>query len=459
MRTGRPLTLLGCLFALAVAGCAEGHEGPAGDDPVRPGGKADDAFASGPMVVTGAFDGSQRFAMWVDTLKFARTIKDTAGRQLSFTYFINTCFYDRTVRGSAIGTALSDREQIVRWALTQQAINEGHEIANHSVRHKDGSTWTEAQWKTEIDEFHAQTDTHLFKPIRDIAGKPVFPQWSAAAGSAAGTVGATCSSDGECGSGSCLALTPTQGFCTQRCNSRHVCPNQTVCGAPDWNEDTDVCVPMPQYPVVHNGVELFSASGAANLANADLVPYRVLGFRAPQLGQDQALYEVLSARGYLYDTSMVIAPGPPVRTVSNRKVYGGLYQFPLMKNPGSLAIPMDYNYLVNDGTGERMLADYKASVVASYKRGRQPWNIGHHFSLWKSGAYWSAMQDAFRFAAAGCPDAGGAKQCERVDFSNFAQLGNRLDGRGDGALWVDETIEDYQIDVPHEGEDGDDHAH
>src|SRR5688572_15291004 len=82
MPTIRQLTLLGCLFTVAATGCTDGQDESAGGDRIRPGGKADDAFASGPMVITGAFDGSQRFAMWVDTLKFARTVKDSAQRQL-----------------------------------------------------------------------------------------------------------------------------------------------------------------------------------------------------------------------------------------------------------------------------------------------------------------------------------------------------------------------------------------
>ena len=84
--------------------------------------KADIAFQDGSLALTGAFDGSKRFGMWVDTIAFARTIPG-----LHFTYFINTCYYDHTVTGSAIGTSHSRDEDIVRMALTQQAINEGHE--------------------------------------------------------------------------------------------------------------------------------------------------------------------------------------------------------------------------------------------------------------------------------------------------------------------------------------------
>jgi hypothetical protein len=427
------------LFATACSASLEAPEDL--DLAPRPGGKADDAFAQGPMYLTGAFDGSQRFAMWVDTMTFARKIEREHGKKLGFTYFINTAYYDRTVRGSWIGTASNDREAAVRWALTQQAVNEGHEIADHTVRHQDGSTWSAAKWRAELAEFHALVEKHLFTPVRDDDGEPVFPRWVPAPAAAAGQVGAACATDDECDSKSCLAVAPDQGFCTQPCNSKKLCPNDTVCGAPTFTTDTDVCIPMPEFPVVHDGVELFSVGGVPNLEA--LEPYRVIGFRAPQLGIDKALYEVLTELGYRYDTSMVIGVGPPARAVKDRQVFASIYEFGLMKNKGSLTIPMDFNYKVNNGTEARMQADYRKSIVDAYGRGRQPWNIGHHFALWQGGGYWRAMQDAFEFAARGCPDAAGAAQCAEVAFPTFQELADKLDGKADGALWIDPDLEDH----------------
>jgi hypothetical protein len=441
-------------LTLLTACASSGGDAPI-DEPLRLGGKADGAFSAGPMYLSGAFDGSQRFAQWIDTMRFARTMNADYGKPLAFTYFINTCYYDHTVKGSWIGTSANTQEEIVRWALTQQAVNEGHEIGDHTVRHQDGSKWTLAQWRMELGEFHALVAKHLFQPIYDEDGAPVFPRWTAAPAAAAGAVGAACADDGECASHQCLPVTPTQGFCTQACNSKKSCPNATVCGAPGWTTDTDVCVPMPEFPVVYDGQELFAADGTPNLAHPALEPYRVVGFRAPQLGQNAALYQTLTELGYRYDTSMVLPPGPPARTVRDHKVFDSLYEFPLMKNPGSLTIPMDYNYYVSKGSGARMQADYRKSLVDSYKRNHQPWNIGHHFALWQGGAYWAAMKDAFTFAAQGCPNAAGAAQCDGVTFVTFGELADKLDGKADGALWVDPDLEDHVIDTTADTEDDD----
>ena len=101
-----------------------------------------------PMVLTGSFDaGSSPFRSWVATMEFAREIQATYKKPLRLTYFVTTAFYDTTVTGSAVGRAASRDEVLVRWALTQQALNEGHEVANHTVRHQDGGMWTAAQWQ------------------------------------------------------------------------------------------------------------------------------------------------------------------------------------------------------------------------------------------------------------------------------------------------------------------------
>lgn len=441
MTTARcPAARVAALAALAllVSACAEGL------DPADPGatgsgvyGKADGVFENQPLFLTGAFDGSQRFAMWVETMDFARSLSREYDKHLRWTYFINTCFYDRTVRGSAIGTALSRDEEIVRWALTQQVINEGHEVANHSVRHKDGSSFTAAQWRAELTEFQTLVEGNLFKPLQTSATSWVFPDWQPVAGAAAGAVGAACEADDDCDSGKCLRVAAGKAFCTKSCNANKPCPAGTVCGAPDWQQSTDVCVVKPRLPLSYQGQVLFDVDGRPNLAHPALKPYRPVGFRAPELGHNAAMFEVLEELGYTYDTSQVVSLGPPTRAKMSGRTFPTIYEFGLMKNTGSATIPMDYNYYVNNRDGARMLQDYQASIVDAYnRRSRQPWNIGHHFSLWRNGEYWTAMKGAFEFAAKGCPDAAGARQCREVEFPTFTQLATKLDnilGGADGA--------------------------
>jgi peptidoglycan/xylan/chitin deacetylase (PgdA/CDA1 family) len=441
-------SLAAAIGTQACGAAPESDADVAGDDGAS--GKADTLFANGPMYLTGGFDGSKKFQMWVDTMDFARHIKREYGQPLSWAYFINTCYFDTSVKGSWIGKAHSQAEVTVRWALVQQAVNEGHEIGNHSVRHRDGGEWSYDQWRQEFQEWHDLVETNLFRAVYEPGEGAVFPKWRAMPDASAGETGASCLSDGECNSGNCLAVSDSASFCTDTCNGNKPCANGTLCGAPDWNQSKDFCIPMPEFPVVHNGEVMFDENGTPNLEHPDLKPYRATGFRAPQLAHNTALFEVLDEFGYRYDTSKILGMAAPKRVAHGGRVFNDLYEFALMKNKGSLSIPMDYNYKVNDGSYERMVSDYKKSVVDNYnKRGRLPWNIGHHFALWRNGGYWEAMKDTFEFAAQGCPDAAGELQCDNVEFPNFNDLSLTLDGKADGVVdpFVDPHAEGEHNDV------------
>jgi len=449
-----------------LAGALVSCGGPADDastgDAGSVGGKADEVFAESPLYLTGAFDGSQRFGMWIDTMQFTRDFEREHGKPLHWTYFINTCYYDETVTGSWIGKAESRDEELVRGALTQQALNEGHEIANHAVLHQDGSEWSVARWTEEFTNFHEQTDNNLFIPIPDADGGHVFPNWQADGDP--GSKGAQCQSNSDCDSNICLPLTPDLSVCSERCNKNLPCGDGFACGAPTWNTSTDVCVPLPEFPVEYRGEVLFDDEGNPNPDAEALSTYRIVGFRAPQLGHNGALFEVMEAFGYAYDTSKILPPGFPQKTQHGSSTFEELYQFALMKHPGSRTVPMDYNYKANDVSGERMLQDYKNSIVRAYENGRQPWNIGHHFALWKGGAYWRAMKDAFTFAAQGCPADDGTLQCEEVEFPTFRDLVGIVDAKTD-AIGEDIFIVDEDASLPNDaaecpcGDDEEEGAH
>jgi len=383
-------------------------------------------FSKEPLAFTGAFDGSQRFSMWLDTLRFAREIEKKHNERVRFTYFVNACYFDLEVEGSGIGRARSWDEILVRRALTQQAINEGHEVANHSVRHLEGSRWTTAEWRAELTEFHGIMDVALFEPIADDDGGFVFPRFEPLASAAPGAVGAACTSDADCQAGPCLTLTPQVSLCTQPCNRFKKCPEGTACGAPNFHEDTDVCIARPAFPIRYHDRELFNAAGVPSRKHPELHSYRTTGFRAPFLAYGDTLMEVLLDLGYAYDTSIVLPPGPPLR-VGLRGDARDLVEFALMPHPDALTVPMDYNYDKAGASQERMVADYSLSLVSAWQDGRRPWNVGHHFAQWRDGAYWKALQETYRFAAAGCLDAAGRKRCPDVDFPSFRELAARLD--------------------------------
>ena len=129
---------------------------------------------------------------------------------------------------------------------------------------------------TEIDEFHALMEANLFQPVTDPDGNPLFPVWRPSTGNS-GQLGASCTTTSECGSGSCAMVTPTQGLCTKQCTRQSECNNGTVCAG--------MCLPKPKFPVMDaSGGVLFDATGKPNLENPALKPYKITGFRAPQLG-------------------------------------------------------------------------------------------------------------------------------------------------------------------------------
>ncbi len=375
------------------------------------------SFAGGPLHFTASFDGSQRFSMWLATMELAREIRRDHQKRVRFSYFVNACYYDPTVKGSLIGKAQSRAEVLVRAALTQVAINEGHDIGNHGVRHEDGGAWPVERWRRELDEFHAVMDGLLFWPVRDDDGEPVFPRFEPVDGAKAGATGARCQEDGDCPMGRCLAITDKARFCTQPCNRKLPCPAGTVCGTPSFSDDTDVCVPSPRFPLTFRGETLFDEHGAPNLKHPELEPYRIVGFRAPFLAYDDGTTEALLERRYRYDASQVAEPGPPLKIVfvgEHRAMFG----FALMQERGAHTIPMDYNYRQIGADGARMLADYRLSLLAAYRAPeRSPWGVGHHFADWHDGAYLKALGDTLRWAAAGCDG-----NCPDVEFPSYRRL-------------------------------------
>jgi hypothetical protein len=383
-------------------------------------------FHDGPLLLTASFDGSQRFATWIDTLRVARELGQRGGRPVHFTYFVNACYYDTRITGSLIGRAASREEVLVRRALTQLAINEGHEIGNHGVRHEDGTSWPLGRWQRELDEFHAIIEAALFEPVRDETGRAVFPRFEPLAAAGPGETGARCERDADCRGGACLGLGPETGICSQPCNRARSCPPAMACGAPAFVRDADVCVPLPRYPLSHQGSVLFDPSGEPNRSHPALQPYRVVGYRAPFLADNAGLVEALLARKYRYDASQVAVPGPPL-WLGLEGVRRGLLGFALMPQPGARAIPMDFNYLRAGLGGEQMSDDYRRSLVLAYAHGRRyPWNVGHHFSQWRAGAYWQALQQTLRFALDGCLDDAGTARCPDVELLSFRELATRV---------------------------------
>lgn len=128
----------------------------------------------------------------------------------------------------------------------------------------------------------------------------------------------------------------------------------------------------------------------------------IVGFRAPHLEVGKGLTKSLETLKYKYDTS-------DIRNMNYWPTLdASLLDFPLASvkivGSGKNTISMDYNFYVVQSNAERapdenlgefeqeMLQTYKAYFNNNYYGSRAPVDIGHHFSLWNKGIYWSALK-------------------------------------------------------------------
>ena len=120
------------------------------------------------------------------------------------------------------------------------------------------------------------------------------------------------------------------------------------------------------------------------------------GFRAPLLAHNKNMYKALAEKGYQYDTSYTGFYGRNPDVKEN-----GIWGLPLVsiKTETGLTLAMDYNFLVKDKNVTPEEAEEKMynTYLNFYKNNnsldnKPPMQIGHHFSRWKEGAYWKALQ-------------------------------------------------------------------
>jgi peptidoglycan/xylan/chitin deacetylase (PgdA/CDA1 family) len=139
----------------------------------------------------------------------------------------------------------------------------------------------------------------------------------------------------------------------------------------------------------------------------DFVRSEIRGFRAPYLSTTDAMFSALAGHGLEYDSSAVSRgpvlpePGAPIR-FALPMIPEGPSQRPI--------IAMDYNLFVrhsggierSDGDGAfeaRTLAAFQNALDEELAGERRPLQIGYHFTLMNSGAYWRALE---RFARDAC---------------------------------------------------------
>lgn len=140
----------------------------------------------------------------------------------------------------------------------------------------------------------------------------------------------------------------------------------------------------------------------------DFAHHALVGFRAPYLSADKALYEALPQAGFQYDASGV-SNGPTVPPTLNSTTRFALPLIP--EGPKAKpVVAMDYNLYVrhSDGTEkpamageftERAYQAFRAAFDAEYNGKRLPLELGFHFTLMNGGAYWDTLD---RFASEVC---------------------------------------------------------
>ena len=383
------------------------------------------SFEEGPFYFTAGFDGSLRYSLWLRTMAFSRRMAGAYQRAPHFTYFVNAAFFSTSPGKSDVGKAMSRAEVLVRRALAQEAINEGHEIANHGAGHLDGRFFDRMAWLNVFERFHQIMASAVFEPIPNGEGEGfVFPRFDALSTAPVGELGAACSTDSDCTSKRCVFPTAGQGICSEPCNLKQKCQPGFACGAPMFRSDTDLCLPVPTFPVELDGQTLFDAKGEPNFKHPKLKPYKIVGFRAPYLGANNELYEALFERSYEYDTSQSASPGPPFAFRDQPRTKSVL-EFPLTVHQGVLTIPMDYNYAQLKATPERMFKDYKTGIAGAIAGKRVPFNIGHHFAMWSEGGYLKVLEDTVEYVLAGC-NAGAEAQCPQAEVVSFRELAGSL---------------------------------
>jgi len=120
----------------------------------------------------------------------------------------------------------------------------------------------------------------------------------------------------------------------------------------------------------------------------------VIGFRAPLLAHNPAMYEALYKAGYKYDTSKVLKLDPLAAYQESNVL---IYPLHSLSTGRGRTITMDYNFFVLDegrveGAGANMLAAYNNHLRIAQDLGNAPIQIGHHFSRWSRGQYWWALK-------------------------------------------------------------------
>lgn len=161
---------------------------------------------------------------------------------------------------------------------------------------------------------------------------------------------------------------------------------------------------------------------------------KISGFRAPNLGVNKDMFDLLPSFGFTYDTSITSSR----MDAQPKKNAQGLWQFYLpsiSRGNSSRVLAMDYNFFVAHTGGQELLTradprwqEYHDDMLGAYRNyfnhnyqgNRAPVYIGHHFSLWNSDLYYEVFKD---FAKEVCvqPDVACVTYADLVDYLEMSE--------------------------------------
>jgi peptidoglycan/xylan/chitin deacetylase (PgdA/CDA1 family) len=129
------------------------------------------------------FDGSYSIEKWHATSDLADKLADLTREPVHFTYYINTSHFSAQHNGrSNVGWAKDDADAQKRIRAAQKAIDNGHEIGSHTVRHLDGRLWDSRRWYSELHEFDKDVATMFLdaykRPYKAIGFRAPYLSWN-----------------------------------------------------------------------------------------------------------------------------------------------------------------------------------------------------------------------------------------------------------------------------------------
>lgn len=160
-------------------------------------------------------------------------------------------------------------------------------------------------------------------------------------------------------------------------------------------------------------------------------PHDLLGLRAPELGHNNAMFDVLKDHAFQYDTSLSAK-----QDVWPIQLKNGIWEFPLAQikyaDEGTNILSMDYNFYFKQSQGmdtttkdtalwkefyDKTYSSYINYFNHNYQGNHAPVFIGSHFSDWNDGVYWEAMKN-FAREVCGKPQVRCVSYREVMDYMN-----------------------------------------